>query len=141
MIQGLTLRPWLEVEAHREPSGIFAQLLDCKTCKTMRPLEQRQGIGCGLEPPIAHARPLLPPSYCKHNRNPDAVPTVCPGYLVSLPAVLERTWHAYWSKTPHLAAKLGGDPTEQDLAEIEVLEASRSAAESWAMANPVKRSS
>lgn len=70
-------------------------------------------------------------------------PQHCAGYTIKLPQVRARTWQRRWlDKGGHasLVARLGHEPTERDLDELQVLEAEYAASESWAIENPVKRS-
>lgn len=126
--------------AHRDKATV-ALLLDCDYCKRVTRTEQRQMWGCAYEPPLVNIRPRG----WRHNGNEDAPePTHCPGYTTKLPEVSARTWQLHWLKVGGygmLVAKLGREPTERDIFELELIDAASATAESWSVKNPPERPS
>jgi hypothetical protein len=94
--------------------------------------QTRQAMGCGYEVP---ARELAPqpwsPSSMSRTWRGDV--TVCPGYSTSLPDVLEVCRaRVHWEKNAAaFEAFCEGDPTEQMLAAVEILEGSVNEVTAW----------
>jgi hypothetical protein len=112
------------------------QLFDCKKCKEMRSVEQRQMIGCGYERPAPGAVPWQPPVSQLGYKHPR--PTVCAAFSTKLPEVEETARaHLSWSHGS-ISAFTGGQPaTESLVAHVEILDAEISRVQRWAM-TPVK---
>ncbi len=89
----------------------------------------RQGMGCGYEPPPPpHVRvmPWQPPIAklgFKHK-----LPVVCAGYTTNLPEVQEIARAHFWAAKSQLATFLRGTPADDPvLAYIEILDAEHEA--------------
>lgn len=103
-------------------------LSDCAGCMAANSREIRQSMGCGFEPPIEiverwepEGREPRPGELDEDGR--ELVPT-CPGYVCKLPDVLEvARARVHWQKNAAaFTAVCGGEPTDQLLHAIEVLE-------------------
>jgi hypothetical protein len=94
-------------------------------------VEQRRLIGCGFEPPHSAAMPWQPPTGSKgyqHGR-----PTVCVGYSMNLPEVIEVALaRMHWEKGA-IESYCQGQPSEQLLDGLAVLDSSVSEMQLWAM--------
>jgi len=112
--------------------------------------QARQLMGCGYEPPPEEKlRPHVqawdgsslgrkPGADEKDDKGRIRLP-VCPGYVCGLPEVIETSWaHVYWEKG-ELTQWCEGQSTGELRDAIELLAMESNAAESWAMANPVKK--
>jgi len=140
-----------------------AHLLDCRTCMSTYPRTERQRIGCGFEAALPGATPwehegreLGPEERCSLPRGHagehgtssapsssgfcDApIDATCPGYLCSLPEVLEIS-HArlHWSKGALGAFADDEKPSRALLIGITILEGESGHAQDWELQNPVK---
>lgn len=102
--------------------------------------QTRQGLGCGFEPAPAAGIPVAPwgPSRSKlgyrHGTEEQPSPSMCAGYLVHLPEVIEASRaRVHWNKGAIVPFCDGGRPTEPLLVAIEVLESECNAFEHWAL--------
>ena len=128
MIEGLRFLPWWHEQMKRDPTDARSK---CETCMDRNPLETRQILGCGYEPPpderlrsVARIPTLLGSS---------TDPTVCPGYSTRLPEVIEvARARLHWSKGS-LREFVGGNPTDALVMGIEFLEGANNECEGWAM--------
>lgn len=68
-------------------------LRGCDGCQVDLTVEDREVLACGLLPPVAGMRPWTPPDLSAIAHEEDGTPqpplTVCPGYTVRLPQVVE----------------------------------------------------
>lgn len=119
MIVGLRLRPWLDDERRRNPTGIAEFLTDCDKCMERFSDDQRQLMGCGYLPadpsPIVRASVWRPP---ERRALPDEVDDdglllhpVCAGYASTLPEVIEATQAHAFFKSGGLLQFTDGPPT------------------------------
>jgi hypothetical protein len=94
--------------------------------------QTRQLAGCGYEVPIPGAVPWSPASLApKWNKTV----TVCPGYTTKLPEVQEVCRaRLHWEKNARAFESFcEGDPTEQMLAAVEILESAVNEVTAWSM--------
>lgn len=108
----------------------------------------RQYLGCGYLPPLPPDKPVnaWDGTSLGRDRAADELDEkrrvrlpVCPGYVCSLPEVLETSWaHAYWEKG-ELSQWCEGQSTAELRTAIEVLSMESAAASMWSMENPVKK--
>lgn len=144
MIRGLRIRPWLLEQRERNP-GSISHLLDCERCMREQDPLIRQTMGCGYLPPPPSNIPVRPWDGSSLGREIRAderdekgrirLP-VCPGYVCSLPEVLEASWaHEYW-KNGELTQFCEGQSTPQLRDAIHILASEQSQAQAWASKNP-----
>lgn len=120
-LEGLRLLPWLQDAISRSPDLPIA---NCTKCMKNLDASERQALGCGYEPPVAHAVPWSPP------RGKRA--TMCAGYLCSLPTVIEASRLRAHAKHGALAAACHeGPPTPHTLDAILLIDAELNALEAW----------
>lgn len=96
---------------------------------------ERQSLGCGYLPPLTDKKRLTiwqPPTGEHGYKGPDL--TVCAGYTVNLPEVIEvAKARAHW-KHGAFAATLDGEHADEELLDaILVFDAACSELESWLM--------
>jgi hypothetical protein len=116
-----------------------------------RDQQARQLMGCGYAPPPSEIlRPYVERyvwdgTSLGRKRGSDEMADghirlpVCPGYVCSLPEVIETSWaHAYWEKG-ELTQWCEGQSTPQLRDAVELLALESAEATSWATDNPVKR--
>jgi hypothetical protein len=92
----VTLLPW--VSNHRERTT-DPKYLDCTTCRERYPESTRQAWACGF---LAETDRLGPPPV---PRGYPGSPSVCPGYLVSMPIVAEVADARFWAERGLLEAR------------------------------------
>lgn len=109
--------------------------------------EKRQGIACGYEPRVPHGMPASPAAMNSAWTGPRSddgkyhLPTVCPGYTTSLPAVQEIALaRMHWGKGG-LRDFCVGQPSDHMLRGIEILEGADREREAWVSKNPVSNGS
>lgn len=126
MMEGYLAAPWFHEMVRRGALGIS----DCGKCKQQTGQAQRQSLGCGYEPrnDRVHLSVWQPPS----GKNGYAGPalTVCAGYTVRLPEVVEATVaRAHWNK-----GNVAYDRTPRELLNaILIVEGQYSQLQSWLM--------
>lgn len=81
---------------------------DCETCKLRKGRGERAGMGCGWLPPKERGKFSMTTPY-----GPE--PTVCVGYSVTLPEVLEAGRALGWKQDGHLTELYDGEPVTQSL--------------------------
>ncbi len=118
MIQGLRLLPWV-LDHRREIKQ--PTYCNCEKCPDVPQI--RQQLGCGKLPASKRGPAMLPSHF------PAA--DVCPGYLVSLPQVIEIACLHSWRAS--LAIRIEAQPSCLVMDGIDVLSAEKNAVESYAM--------
>ena len=100
------------------------------------PATIRQEMRCGYEPALAGALSVFrPPGYeCGEDG-----PSVCPGYSTKLPEVREASWARLHWERGSLREWARGEPTDQLIEAIEVLEVQTSKVERYCFDNPRKK--
>lgn len=109
----------------------MSSLSDCTRCKKLNNSDTRQAMGCGYEPalPAEKLQPLwLPQGFRPPEPNEDGepvqFPTVCPGYTVRLPEVIEiARARMHWLKG-ELSNFCDDKPVEMLMIGIEIMDAS-----------------
>jgi len=98
---------------------------DCGVCKGRSSVAVRREIGC------AFIRGASGPTAVRGVR---VKQTVCPGYAVSLPQVIETvSCHTHWERG-HLSERTQGvAPTDSLLSQIEIYDSARRGAEAYFM--------
>lgn len=92
----------------------------------------RQGWGCGFEPPppsTVSVMPWQPPQSSKGYQHGKVL--VCAGYTTNLPEVNETVKALAHARHGALAAFCGGEPTEEMLDAILILEGAQSDVDLW----------
>lgn len=98
MIDGIRILPY--VQLHRRKSRVEGRLaqtayLDCEQCKATLSADERRGWNCGW---ISRS-PDAVGSYPLPVAAPKPEDDTCPGYLISLPMVVEaQEAHLWWEK-------------------------------------------
>jgi hypothetical protein len=157
MIEGLRQAPWFDLTTRRDSLSV-ALYLDCDECKRRRTTETRQLLGCPYLPPMPRAPVPRPPGWSDarvwvhpgmldllpldENGMTRDLPKDCVGYTTKLPGVIERKWQLHWLEKGGfgmLVSELGGEPTDEDLEALKILESMKSAAAAWAIDNPPEK--
>ena len=133
MIEGLRLLPWLQRVRREEKDP---KMLDCTACQRTTTSEERVAMACGLLPRDERVGPWLPPglSWPEAPDGTRRLPTVCIGYLTSLPEVREvARAHVHWADgRGTLRDRYGGqEPTEVLLDGLEALQGSVWELDAW----------
>lgn len=110
MIDGLRLLPWVLYHRREEKQPTYCDCDECPEVETTR-----IQLGCGK----------LPASKRGEFQRPVCFPGedgICPGYLVSLPQVLETARLHPWFERGQLAIRLGGQPTAMAMDCLDILQ-------------------
>ena len=120
MIEGLGVIPYVLQHRWEQKSPAF---LDCSDCKKRLPAAARQRQGC---PYVRDSYGTVPVRGCRVES------TVCPGYAIALPQVIEAvSAHAHWDRG-QLRDRVGA-PTQSLLTYVETYENARAGAEAYFM--------
>ena len=93
MIEGLRVLPWWHEAARR---SLLGDKSNCETCMTRQSPHARQLGGCGYEPLLETREPWSGGSLPNYS-GPQT--TVCPGFSIALPEVIEvARARLHWSK-------------------------------------------
>lgn len=110
------------------------------------PLQTRQLLGCGYEPPPSESLRMFvrPWTGCGVEPKPStdtepAFPSVCPGYSTSLPEVIEGAIARSWWKNGELTQFCRGQATEALSGAINVVDNEINAMQVWVAENPLKK--
>lgn len=99
---------------------------NCETCLVNQPREMRQAIACGFELPVEHA-------VAWSHRSGKTSATTCAGYLANLPEVIEAARARMHWKHGGLRDFCHGQPHDNIMAAIEIIDGAASEVESFVM--------
>lgn len=120
MIEGLRLLPWVhwyreKRKDERDPNA--TNYLDCEWCMSVTSRQQRANIQCGWLPESEHGKghtPALGDAPCPET-------SVCPGYTIRLPEVLECARMVGWADAGVLRDAVDGQITQAAIDGMDVV--------------------
>ena len=138
ILKGLRLMPWVHEAERRNPGGVA--ISDCDTCMTNLRKDIRQSMGCAYEP-------VAPPAiyvatwdhegrkHCsdEYSDTGEQLLKVCPGYLISLPEVIDvARAQRHWTHG-ELTSYCRGMARDEMLTGIEIFDGAMTAMTNWTM--------
>ncbi len=138
IVKGLRLLPWVQDSKRRDPT--FSPIADCENCLKNVNKQSRQSLGCAYEAPPASSIPVSTWEHrgreYRHGEHDDKgipIVNVCPGYLVSLPEVIDvARAHLHWDKS-QLATYCRGEVSDEMFYGVETLYGASGECQAWAM--------